>query len=64
MSYTTAITPNGDQFTLPCICSDGLRHHHNIAAKIQNNIEIIHNIAQFYTSFNKRVSFHTHTTSE
>ena len=53
MSCTTALTPNGDQFSLPCICSEGLRHHHNNAAKIQNIIEIIHNIAHFYTLFNK-----------
>ena len=61
MSCTTALTPNGDQFTLPCICSDDFlrpygykrpkverRHHHNNAAKIQNKIEIIHNIALFF----------------
>ena len=53
----TALTPNGDQFTLPCICSDGLRHHHNIAAKIRNNNEIIHIKAHFYTLFNKTCKF-------
>ena len=36
--HYTALTPYGDQFTLSCICSDGLRHHHKIAAKIRKNL--------------------------
>ena len=63
MSCTAAFTPYGDQFSLPCICSDGLRHHHNNAAKIRNNIEIIHIKAHFTHYLIKASPYHTHTTS-
>ena len=39
MSCIAAYTPNGVQLLLSCICSNGLRHHHNYDAKIQKRFK-------------------------